>query len=165
MLKKSIIILIILIIIIITWNKNSNIVSKTSNISTDYNEYNKNEYIGYLQIPVINMNLGFYDYDSPFNDVEYNIEFINTNIEETYLIAGHSGIGKKAYFNDLNKLKKDDDVYLKFKDKIIHYKVIAITSVIKTGEIEISNEGNLLYLTTCDQIIDGYQLIIIAKKV
>ena len=90
---------------------------------------------------------------------------INTNIEETYLIAGHSGIGKKAYFNDLNKLKKDDDVYLKFKDKTIHYKVIAITSVIKTGEIEISNEGNLLYLTTCDQIIDGYQLIITAKKV
>ena len=165
MLKKSIIIVIILIIIIIICNKDSKIVSKISNISTDYNEYNKNEYIGYLQIPIIDMNLGFYNYDNPFNDVDYNIEFINTNIAETYLIAGHSGIGEKAYFNDLNKLKENDDIYLKFKDKTNHYKIIDIKSVIKTGKIEISNENNLLYLTTCDQIIDGYQLIITAKKV
>ena len=166
MLKKSIIIItIIIIVIVIINNKKENIISQVSNISNEYNTYNENEYLGYLQIPIINMNLGFYNYDSPINDVEYNIELINTNIANTYLIAAHSGIGKKAYFNDLSKLKLNDDIYLKFKDKTNHYKIIDIRSVIKTGEIEISNEKNLLYLATCDQIIDGYQLIITAKIV
>lgn len=109
------------------------------------------------------MNLGFYDYDNPLNDVEYNIEFIDTHVTDTYLIAAHSGVGQKAYFNDLAKLNIDDDIYLELYDKNMHYKVIDITSTIKNGEVYINNSSGFLYLTTCDQTIKGYQLTIIAS--
>mgnify|MGYP001623959450 FL=1 len=109
------------------------------------------------------MDLGFYDYDNPLNDVEYNIEFIDTHVTDTYLIAAHSGVGKKAYFNDLAHLNIDDDIYLELHDKNMHYKVIDITRTVKNGEVYISNSPGFLYLTTCDQTIKGYQLTIIAS--
>ena len=104
-----------------------------------------------------------YDYDNPLNDVEYNIEFIDTHVTDTYLIAAHSGVGQKAYFNDLANLNIDDDIYLELYDKNMHYKVIDITSTIKNGEVYINNSPGFLYLTTCDQTIKGYQLTIIAS--
>ena len=163
--KKSIIFLTIFLIVIIclvAFN-DENYVSISSSNTAQYDKYNKNEYIGYLIIPNIDMNLGFYDYDNPLNDVEKNIEFINTNVADTYLIAAHSGIGKKAYFNDLAKLKINDDIYLELYNKKMHYKVIDITRTLKNGEIYINNQKGFLYLTTCDQTIKGYQLTIIAS--
>lgn len=122
-------------------------------------------YIGYLVIPSIDMKLGFYDYDSPLNDVSKNIELIDTGIANTYLIAAHSGTGPLAYFNDLKDVLISDDVYLEYKSNILHYQVIDIKRVKKVGSINIPNEENELILTTCDQIVKGYQLIIIAKLV
>lgn len=160
--KKSIIFLIIFIVIcLVVFNKNENM-SMTIN-TTNYDKYNTSEYIGYLKIPKIDMNLGFYNYDSPMNNVEYNIEFINTGIANTYLIAAHSGVGKKAYFNDLAKLAINDDIYLELNSNINHYKVVDISRSIKNGEVYISKSSGFLYLTTCDQIIEGYQLTIIAS--
>lgn len=160
--KKSIIFLIIFIVIcLVVFNKNENM-SMTIN-TTNYDKYNTSEYIGYLKIPKIDMNLGFYNYDSPMNNVEYNIEFINTGIANTYLIAAHSGVGKKAYFNDLAKLAINDDIYLELNSNINHYKVVDISRTIKNGEVYISKSSGFLYLTTCDQIIEGYQLTIIAS--
>lgn len=109
------------------------------------------------------MDLGFYDYDNPLNDVEYNIEFIDTHVTDTYLIAAHSGVGKKAYFNDLANLNIGDDIYLELYDNKLHYKVIDITRSIKNGSINISDSSGFLYLTTCDQTIKGYQLTIVAS--
>ena len=162
--KKSIILLTVFLIIIclIVFNNNDH-VSISSDSTTNYDSYNTTEFVGYLKIPKIDMNLGFYDYDSPLNDVEYNIEFIDTGVTNTYLIAAHSGVGKKAYFNDLAKLAIDDDIYLELHDKNMHYKVIDITRTIKNGEVYISNSSGFLYLTTCDQTIKGYQLTIIAS--
>lgn len=144
------------------FNKEKSVSISSSN-GTIYDKYNTNEYIGYLKIPKIDMNLGFYDYDNPLNDVEYNIEFIDTHVTDTYLIAAHSGVGQKAYFNDLANLNIDDDIYLELYDKNMQYKVIDITSTIKNGEVYINNSPGFLYLTTCDQTIKGYQLTIIAS--
>ena len=162
--KKSIILLTVFLIIIclIVFNKEKSVSIFSSN-GTIYDKYNTNEYIGYLKIPKIDMDLGFYDYDNPLNNVEYNIEFIDTHVPDTYLIAAHSGVGKKAYFNDLAKLAIDDDIYLELHDKNMHYKVIDITRTVKNGEVYISNSSGFLYLTTCDQTIKGYQLTIIAS--
>ena len=140
----------------------NNDISITNKTNINYDNYNTLEYIGYLNIPKIAMNLGFYDYDNPLNNVEYNIEFINTGIDETYLIAAHSGVGQKAYFNDLAKLSIDDDIYLELYDKALHYKIIDITRTPKNGSINISKSSGFLYLTTCDQALKGYQLTIIA---
>ena len=88
---------------------------------------------------------------------------INSNIENTYVLAAHSGSGNLAYFNDLKYLKKYDELYLKFKDKILKYEIVNIKSEKKNGKIKIKNKENQLILTTCDQIKKGNQLIIEAN--
>lgn len=128
--------------------------------------YTIDTYDGYLIIDSIDMNLGFYtNQDNPLNDVSKNIEFINTSIKDTYLLAGHSGIGKLAYFNDLRYVKLNDSIELVFKDKTIYYTVERIERVEKNGTISIKNEEKQIILTTCDQIVKGYQLVIVGKEI
>lgn len=123
----------------------------------------KNNYYGYLIIPSLNMTYGFYDIHNDLNNVDKNVTLINSNIENTYVLAAHSGSGNLAYFNDLKYLKKYDELYLKFKDKILKYEIINIKSEKKNGKIKIKNKENQLILTTCDQIKKGNQLIIEAN--
>lgn len=123
----------------------------------------KNNYYGYLIIPSLNITYGFYDIHNEFNNVDKNVTLINSNIENTYVLAAHSGSGNLAYFNDLKYLKKYDELYLKFKDKSLKYEIINIKSEKKNGKIKIKNKENQLILTTCDQIKKGNQLIIEAN--
>ncbi len=123
----------------------------------------KSNYYGYLIIPTLNMTHGFYDINNKLNDVDKNVTLINSNIENTYILAAHSGTGNLAYFNDLKYLEKDDEIYLKFKDKILKYEIANIRSEKKNGKIKIKNKENQLILTTCDQVRKGNQLIIEAN--
>lgn len=123
----------------------------------------KNNYYGYLIIPSLNITYGFYDIHNEFNNVDRNVTLINSNIENTYILAAHSGMGNLAYFNDLKYLRKKDKIYLKFENKTLEYEVVNIRSNIKNGKIRIKNKENQLILTTCDQIKKGNQLIIEAN--
>lgn len=164
--KLTLIIIFILIIIplsLSTFSKNS-VFNITSTIGEN-DRYSEKEYYGYLSIPSIDMNLGFYDYESPLNNVEYNIELIKIPVENSYLLAGHSGNGAKALFNGLHKLVVGDDIYLKINDNKTHYIITDIYRVEKVGSIKIKNISGMIYLTTCDQVIKGYQLVIEGVKV
>lgn len=125
--------------------------------------FNKSNYYGFLIIPSLNMTYGFYDTQSKLNDVNKNVALIDSNIENTYILAAHSGSGNLAYFNDLKYLRKKDKIYLKFENKTLEYEVVNIRSNIKNGKIRIKNKENQLILTTCDQIKKGNQLIIEAN--
>lgn len=125
--------------------------------------FNKSNYYGFLIIPSLNMTYGFYDTQSKLNDVNKNVALIDSNIENTYILAAHSGMGNLAYFNDLKYLRKKDKIYLKFENKTLEYEVVNIRSNIKNGKIRIKNKENQLILTTCDQIKKGNQLIIEAN--
>lgn len=114
--------------------------------------FNKSNYYGFLIIPSLNMTYGFYDTQSKLNDVNKNVALIDSNIENTYILAAHSGMGNLAYFNDLKYLRKKDKIYLKFENKTLEYEVVNIRSNIKNGKIRIKNKENQLILTTCDQI-------------
>ena len=160
--KKNIIFILIIFVVLFSlfYIKNKNNVKEESVVKESGENYDFKKYYGYLIIPKINMKLGFYYYDSLLNDVAKNIELIKIPVENSYLIAGHSGTGKIAFFNDLKDLIIGDDIYIRFQKKENHYVVSDIKRVIKSGKINISDEENKIYLTTCDQIIDGYQLII-----
>lgn len=119
-------------------------------------------YYGVLIIPAIKMELGFYEIGNKNNTVSKNVTLIESNIDNTYILAAHSGVGRLAYFNDLRNIELGDEIYLKFKDKLNYYVVEDIKKEVKNGSIHIPNKENMLVLTTCDQEQKGYQLIIIA---
>ena len=93
-------------------------------------------------------------------NVGENVTLIDTGINNTYLLAAHSGSGPLAYFNDLRYLSVGDKITLIIDGNIMNYEVVNIRNEIKNGKINIKNEENQVILTTCNQVKKGYQLII-----
>lgn len=129
-----------------------------------------NEYIGYLNIPKINLTKGFLDKRSTENDVEKNILVVEgssyPDVEKGNLIlAGHSGTGWKAFFNDLYKLEKNDVAYVTYKNKKYTYKIVNIYTQPKVGTIAIyrNYDKTTLTLVTCTNDDSTTQTIYIAE--
>ena len=128
------------------------------------------EYIGYLTIPKINLNKGFVDKRSTENDVEKNIMVIEEsnypNVEKgNFILAGHSGTGWKAFFNELYQLDIGDEAYVSYKGKKYTYKITNIYKQPKTGKIAIYRNYNKTTLTliTCTNNDDTTQTIYVAE--
>ena len=128
------------------------------------------DYIGYLIIPKINLQKGFVDKRSSENDVEKNIMIVEgsnyPNVEKgNFIIAGHSGTGWKAFFNDLYQLTTGDVAYVTYKGKKYTYKITNIYKQPKTGKIAIyrNYDKTTLTLVTCTNNDDTTQTVYIAE--
>lgn len=129
-----------------------------------------NNYIGYLSIPKINLKKGFLDKRSPDNDVEKNILVVEgssypTKDKGNLILAGHSGTGWKAFFNDLYKLNKGDKTVVTYKGKTYTYKITNIYTQPKVGKIAIyrNYDKTTLTLITCTNHDSTTQTIYIAE--
>ncbi len=125
-------------------------------------------YIGVLEIPKLYFKKGFYDINDLNNDVNKNIELLSGSVMPNYdnsilVFAGHSGNGELAYFNDIDKLVKGDDINVYYNNKKYEYIVIDIYNEEKVGSIKINDYNNKLILTTCNQSDKTKQLIVEAK--
>lgn len=131
-----------------------------------------NDYIGYLTIPKINLTKGFLDKRSPENHVDKNILVVNgSNYPSTergnFIVAGHSGTGWNAFFNDLYKLSIDDIAEVSYKGKKYTYKIVNIYKQPKVGNIAIYRDYSKTTLTliTCTNFDDTTQTIYIAELI
>ena len=129
-----------------------------------------NDYIGYLSIPKINLKKGFLDKRSSENDVEKNILVVEgSNYPDkdkgNLMLAGHSGTGWKAFFNDLYKLNKGDIAVVTYKGKTYTYKIVNIYTQPKVGKIAIyrNYDKTTLTLITCTNHDSTTQTIYIAE--
>ena len=116
------------------------------------------EYIGVLEIPSINFKRGFLDINDKNNTVSKNIQVLNGSeypdvVNGNFMIAGHSGSGRIAFFKNLYKLSKGEESYIYYKNKKYIYKMIESYEVQKTGIVPIKNYSNktILTLITCSQ--------------
>ena len=130
-----------------------------------------NDYIGYLNIPKINLTKGFLDNRSSENDVEKNILVVEgSNYPDVdkgnFILAGHSGTGWKAFFNDLYKLSAGDTAKITYKDKTYTYQITNIYKQPKTGKLAIyrNYDKTTLTLITCTNN-DSTQTIYIAELI
>jgi len=131
-----------------------------------------NDYIGYLVIPKINLTKGFLDKRSTENDVEKNILVVDgSNYPDTekgnLILAGHSGTGWKAFFNDLYKLQVNDTAYVTYKGKKYIYNIVNIYTQPKVGKLAIYRDYSKTTLTliTCTNTDSTTQTIYIAELV
>ena len=126
-------------------------------------------YIGYLEIPKINFSKGFVDKNSPDNDVDKNIYIAPKSdypdVENgNFIIAGHSGTGWRAFFNDLYKLEKGDHINISYKNRDYTYIIDDIYKQEKTGTISIyrNQSKNTVTLVTCTNNDSKTQTVYIA---
>lgn len=131
-----------------------------------------NDYIGYLNIPKINLTKGFLDNRSSENDVEKNILVVEgSNYPDVdkgnFILAGHSGTGWKAFFNELYKLSAGDTAKITYKDKTYTYQITNIYKQPKTGKLAIyrNYDKTTLTLITCTNNDSTTQTIYIAELI
>lgn len=148
-----------------TYNENNEVI-KVSNLSNEVHE----KYLGIIKIPSINLEEGFYNFDSKNNNVDKSVTILK---ESTFpsddgsiiYLAAHSGHGPKAFFKDLKKLLINDIIYLNIKENGYQYIVNDIYEEDKNGTITVNHNihDNYLILTTCSS--NNKQLIIVSKLI
>ena len=129
-------------------------------------------YLGILEIPKIRLKRGFYNINSKYNKVDYNITIINgsTYPEEknnNLILAAHSGNCTICYFNDLYKLKINDEAYLYYKDTKYKYKLVKTYEEQKDGTVAIYRDydKSCLTLITCTRNSNNKQTIYIFELI
>lgn len=144
-------------------------VEKEEKEEEDKIEVSPEGYIGYLEIPKINFSKGFVDKNSPDNDVDKNIYIAPSSDypdvkNGNFVIAGHSGTGWRAFFNDLYKLEKGDRVNISYKNRDYTYVIDDIYKQEKNGTISIyrNQAKNTLTLVTCTNNDSTTQTVYIA---
>ena len=141
-------------------NENTANANGNANIKNINKVENKEDIIGTLTIKKLNLSNNIYTINNPHNNVDENVTILNDDIN-LIVLAAHSGPGYIAFFDDLDKLKIDDTINLKYKNKEYIYKIINIEEQAKDGTIEINKTDNQrLILTTCSKKDKKKQLVI-----
>lgn len=137
---------------------------------TEFTGEIRDDYIGYLTIPKINLTKGFLDYRSERNNVDENILVVNgSNYPDTdkgnFIIAGHSGTGWNSFFNDLYQLQKGDKINISYQNKKYEYQIVNIYTQPKTGKLAIYRDYDKTTLTliTCTNNDSTTQTVYIAE--
>lgn len=134
----------------------------------DYTKY----YIGYINIPKIELKRGFTDISSKYNNVNKNIyvlpssKFPNTQ-NGNLILASHSGSGSISFFRNLYKLEINDDVYITYDNHEYHYQIKNIYTELKDGDVAIkrNKKKTTLTLITCTKGDKTTQTIYICELV
>ena len=128
------------------------------------------DYIAVLEIPKINLKRGL-SQDKYYNNVNRNVEILKgstmPNISKgNFILAGHSGSGRVAYFRNLNKLTIGDISYIYYGGIKYTYKVNNIYDIEKTGTATITRDLNKTTLTmiTCRHNTNK-QIVIISELI
>lgn len=143
------------------------------NISLYYQGTNetKDQYIGILSIPKINLKRGFYSKQSSLNTLSKNIYYLKESIpleEENSMIilAAHRGSSKVAFFNELEHLSIGDEIFLDYQNKKYTYILTEIYDELKDGHLNIYRDETLdsLVLITCNKNKKKYQTIYVSYR-
>lgn len=123
------------------------------------------EVIGSIEIDKINLKKPLYKIESEKNNVEKNVTILKESIlpdqEESILfIAAHSGDSKISFFDDLDKLEKNDKVEITYQNQKYTYQISSIWEEEKNGHIHVNKESKKqLILTTCSPKHKDKQLV------
>lgn len=146
-----------------------NKITSTLEKEVGYNYKIIDTYDGIIEIPQINLIKGFYTIDDKRNNINENVTVHKSstypNIEKSNLILmAHSGIGEKAYFNDLIKLNNDTLIKIHYHNIKYTYKIANKYEIEKNGKalIKRNKDKKTLTLITCSQKDKTKQLVYIS---
>lgn len=140
--------------------------------SYTFNEENKSIYIGYLNIPDINLRKGFTEKESKYNTVSKNIEILSASDypdkeNGNVIFAAHSGNSSVSYFKKLYLINKGAQVYIEYNGITYTYEITDIYTVEKTGKAEIKRKKGVSSITliTCTKNDKSTQTIYIGELI
>lgn len=145
-----------------------NEVTATEKVDTSKKE-KQLEYTAMLEIPKISLKRGIVNSTKNFNSINYAISADSNsnypNENGNFILYAHSGNSKIAFFHNLNKLEKNDDIYVYYDGVKYHYTVIHKYNIQKAGKAKVIDSKNNKYITliTCNQKKKDQQTILVGK--
>ncbi len=131
----------------------------------------KIDYVAVIKIPKINLEKGLCKKDTWCNNVNRNVQILDEasypdNENGNFILAGHSGSGRTAYFRNVDKLKLDDAISIIYNGFEYKYKVVNIYDIEKTGTADIirNKDKTTLTLITCRHNTNK-QIIVISELI
>ena len=138
-----------------------NILDYTSDSNIDFGDIT-NDYInGVVVFDKVNYQIK----DKPIlNNVSFKI-YPNEN--GNFILYSHSGNSNIAFFNRLNNLELNDDIYVYYNGIKYRYSVRNKYDIEKTGKAKVISRKDDKYITliTCDQDKKGFQIVIEGKLI
>ena len=145
-------------------------VSKKEDNNNYVIDYSK--YLGVLEIPRIGLKRGFYNTDSKYNNIQYNVTMIGgSNLPDVengnLILMAHSGDAYISYFAYLWMLGIGDHAYVTYNGRKYDYQIVNIYNIEKNGVAVIrrNKEKTTLTLITCTKDNDFSQTVYILELV
>lgn len=140
---------------------------ESNNYVIDYSKY-----LGVLEIPRIGLKRGFYNTDSRYNSIQYNVTMVNgSSLPDVdggnLILIAHSGDAYISYFAYLWMMGVGDHAYVTYNGRKYDYQVVNIYNVEKKGMAQIYRDTSKTTLTliTCTKDSDSSQTIYILELV
>lgn len=123
----------------------------------DYYIFNVED--NYLSIPKISLKNKIYEVNDEENIVDKNIQLIKDNIDN-YVLAGHNGNVKIAYFKNLDKLVVGDLIYFYYHGVLRIYQLNKVYEIKKNGYFKIQKYSfPVINLITCKKDSNTLQVV------
>lgn len=131
-----------------------------------------NNYLFILDIPKINIKKGIYNKNSSLNNVDKNITILPSSSmpdekNGSVILASHNGNTRVSYFKNLEKLSKDDLVYIYYKGNKYTYKIYKNEIVDKVGKINVNKKSNVstICLISCKNGTNDKQIVYLGELI
>lgn len=148
-------------------SNNTNVVESNKNNEVDYSRY-----LGVLEIPRISLKRGFYNIDSKYNNIQYNVTLVNGSTmpdvnNGNLILMAHSGDAYISFFAYLYKLEIGDMAYVTYNGIRYKYQLVNIYNVDKVGKVKIvrNYDRTTLTLITCTKDDSLHQTVYIFELV
>ena len=152
-------------------NIDTEVIEETTEKVEETKQETKIDYVAVIKIPKIGLENGLCKKGSYCNNVNQNIQILKESSypdvsNGNFILAGHSGNGRTAYFRNVYKLDKDDEISIIYGGFEYKYKIVNIYDVEKTGTASIvrNREKTTLTLVTCRHNTNK-QIIVISELV
>lgn len=133
---------------------------------------NYDKYLGVLEIPKIGLKRGFYNIDSKYNNIQYNVSMVKGStlpdvVNGNLILMAHSGDAYISYFAFLYRLNIGDYAYVTYQGSMYKYRIVNIYDVPKNGVVKIirNYDRTTLTLVTCTKNNDTLQTVYIAELI
>ena len=152
-------------------NIDTEVIEETPEKGEEKKQETKVDYVAVIKIPKIGVEKGLCKKGSYCNNVNQNIQILNEAsypdiANGNFILAGHSGNGRTAYFKNVYKLEKDDDISVIYGGYEYKYKIVNIYDIEKTGTASIvrNREKTTLTIITCRHNTNK-QIVVISELV
>ena len=130
------------------------------------------KYLGVLSIPKIGLKRGFYNTESRYNNIEYNVTLVKGSlmpdvVNGNLILMAHSGDAYISYFAYLYRLNIGDIATVTYNGRDYKYSLVNKYDVVKNGKVRINRnyDRTTLTLITCTKDDDSHQTVYIFELV